>query len=128
MTAEAESSIKLAYVHGESETVSATGRVSVGLVWCRETRAKSTKKTRKGLVGPCIYLLLRVGAPVCGEVGAPCFGIEVGACWSSVQCTSWYKGPVYSDPSIGNMCISRSDAFTNITGKAVTLIPANAWC
>ena len=33
-----------------------------------------------------------------------------------------------SDPSIGNMCISRSDAFTNITGKAVTLIPANAWC
>ena len=33
-----------------------------------------------------------------------------------------------SVPSIGNMCISRSDAFTNITGKAVTLIPANAWC
>ena len=34
-----------------------------------------------------------------------------------------------SDPSIGNMCISRSDAVTNITGKAVTLIrPANAWC
>jgi len=33
-----------------------------------------------------------------------------------------------SDPSIGNMCISRPDAFTNITGKAVTLIPANAWC
>ena len=74
MTAEAESSIKLAYVHGESETVSTTGRVSVGLVWCRgkETRAKSTRRTRDGvgqLVGPCIYLLLRVGAPVCGELG-----------------------------------------------------------
>jgi hypothetical protein len=33
-----------------------------------------------------------------------------------------------SNPCIGNMCISRSDAFTNITGKAVALIPANAWC
>ena len=23
-----------------------------------------------------------------GEVGAPCFGIEVGECWRWVQCTS----------------------------------------
>ena len=64
MAAEAESLIKLACVHGESETFSTTQGVC-GLLWCRgkEMRAKLTRRTREGSV-PCIYSPKDCGAPV----------------------------------------------------------------